>query len=89
MDSAGNVGFAILVVIFILGTYALALSLESIIDQWSRLTNEKWEARGLTMNGNRNYDAESTFPFNALGSCCGFRRGWSGDESEEKISKAA
>jgi hypothetical protein len=31
--TAGNIGFAIQVVIFILGTYVLALSLENIIGQ--------------------------------------------------------
>lgn len=41
MDNVGNNGFAILTVVFILGTYALALSLESIIDYWARLRKAK------------------------------------------------
>jgi Mg2+ and Co2+ transporter CorA len=47
MESAGNVAFALLVVFFVLGTYTLALSLENIIDQWSRLQKEQWSVRGL------------------------------------------
>jgi hypothetical protein len=89
MDSAGDITFAILVVIFVLGTYALALSLESIIDQWSRLRKEKWKAKGLTMSPPRHDDAESRLSFNALGSCCGFRRRYTSDEIDEKISQAA
>ena len=46
MENAGNNGFAILTVVFILGTYALALSLENIIDQWERFRHEKWGKPG-------------------------------------------
>ena len=89
MDSAGNVLFAILVVIFVLGTYALALSLESIINQWSRFRREKWGAKGLTTAPPKRDDAESKLSFNALGSCCGFRRRNGSDEIDDKISQAA
>jgi hypothetical protein len=89
MESAGNVAFAVLVVLFVLGTYALALSLENIIDQWARLRGEKWGIRGLTTNPPRREDAESKLSFNVLGSCCGLRRRYVGDVSEEKISEVA
>jgi hypothetical protein len=89
MDSAGNVTFGILVLVFVLGTYVLALSLESIIDQWSRLRKEKWGTRGLTKSPPSHIDAESKLSFNVLGSCCGFRRRYNNDEEDEKISKAA
>ena len=89
MDSAGNVLFAVLVLVFVLGTYALALSLESIIDQWSRLRKEKWGAKGLTASPPKRDDTESKLSFNALGSCCGFRRKYTSDEMDEKISQAA
>lgn len=88
VDSAGNVVFAILVIIFVLGTYALALSLESIIDQWARLRKEKWKAKELTSSPKRD-DAESKLSFNVLGSCCGFRRRYNIDEIDGKISQAA
>jgi hypothetical protein len=89
MNSAGNVLFAILIVIFVLGTYALALSLESIINQWSRLRREKWGAEGLTIAPPKRDVAESKLSFNALGSCCGFRRRNGTDKIDEKISQAA
>ncbi len=95
MDHVGNNGFAILTVIFILGTYALALSLGGIIDQWARFKQEKW---GRPEKSKRNRqrkeeDAESKLSFNSLGSCFGFRRRKeyiNGSlDSEEKISKVA
>lgn len=45
MDNVGNIVFAILVVVFVLGTYALALSLESIIDKWHS-TKKKMQRGG-------------------------------------------
>lgn len=89
LDSTGNIVFAILVVIFVLGTYALALSLESIIDQWSRLRKEKWRTKGLTTSPRTRDDAESKLPFAALGSCCGFGRRYNSDEIDDKIYQAA
>ena len=88
MDSAGNALFAILVVIFVLGTYALALSLESIIDQWSQFRKGKWGVQGMTANSRRD-DADSKLSFNAVASYCGFRRRDPSPEIDDKISQAA
>ena len=89
MNSAGNVVFAVLTVIFVLGTYALALSLESIINQWWVLRKAKWGARGLAALPLKRDDAESKLLFSTLESCCGFRRRYSSDEAGNKISDAA
>ena len=96
MEHAGNNGFAILTVVFILGTYALALSLENIIDQWERFRQEKWGRPGTLKNngdGTRRQDVESKLSFNIMGSCFGLRRRreYTGEEleSEERISKVA
>lgn len=89
MDSAGNGGFAILVVVFVLGTYALALSLESIIDQWKRLKKEKWRASHVTRHPPNHHDDDSRLSFNALGSCWGLRRRRDSEEGDDKISRAA
>jgi hypothetical protein len=90
MDRAGNGGFAILVVVFIFGTYALALSLESIIQQWSRFKKEQWGPKNITKSPPTHHEDDSKLSFNALGSCWGFRRRHSSDEEgAEKISKAA
>jgi hypothetical protein len=48
MDTAGNTGFAIMLIVFFVGTVALALSLEGMIDQWSRL-RERSAGRGFQM----------------------------------------
>lgn len=96
MEHAGNNGFAILTVVFILGTYALALSLENIIDQWDRFRQEKWGRPGkpkANIDGSGRDDDESKLSFNVMGSCFGLRRSreYTGEtlESEERISKAA
>jgi hypothetical protein len=89
MDSAGNGGFAILVVVFVLGTYVLALSLESIIDQWKRLKKEKWRASHVTKRPPSHLDADSKLSFNVLGSCWGLRRRREVGDDEKKISRAA
>ncbi len=85
MDHVGNVGFAILVIVFVLGTYALALSLESIMDQWARFRQEKWGRPGKISGqfrkdgdnekaGDDYLDRESKLSFNVMGSCFGLRR---------------
>lgn len=74
MDHTGNGGFATLVVVFILGTYALALSLESIINQWTLLKKEKWGAKFITRQAAAPHDHESRGPFNVIGGRWGFRR---------------
>lgn len=89
MDSAGNGGFAILVVVFVLGTYALALSLESIIEQWKRLKKEKWRASHMTKRPPNHHDANSKLSFNVLGSCWGLRRRRDAGDGDEKISRVA
>jgi len=49
MDAAGNTGFALLVVIFSLATYGLALSLESVtdklFDRWRKFRARRKEKR--------------------------------------------
>jgi len=96
MENAGNNGFAILTVVFILGTYALALSLENIIDQWERFRHEKWGKPGKPKtngDGNGRRDDDPKLSFNVMGSCFGLRRRreYTGEEldSEERISKVA
>jgi hypothetical protein len=41
MDHATNALYAVLIVIFVVGTYGLALSLETILDQWERLRDRE------------------------------------------------
>jgi hypothetical protein len=89
MNSAGDVGFAVLVVVFMLGTYALALSLESIIDQWSRLKREEWGPKYVTKQPPSHHDDESKLSLNALGSCWGFRRRRGNHGVEQNILNAA
>lgn len=45
MDNATNALYAVLTVIFVVGTYGLALSLETIIDQWVSFRNGEWKPR--------------------------------------------
>lgn len=52
MDHASNTLFAVLVVIFVIGTYALALSLENIISQWSRFKKQRWRRNNRNLNQN-------------------------------------
>ena len=96
MEHAGNNGFAILTVVFILGTYALALSLENIIDQWERFRREKWGRPGKSKtdsDGMGGQDGEPKLSFHVMGSCFGLRRRREHTseslESEERISKVA
>jgi hypothetical protein len=84
MDNVGNIVFAILVVVFVLGTYALALSLESLLDQW-KLAKQKLRARNSIPNITSHEEAESTGSFGVLGNCCGLRRRAVEDELEEKV----
>jgi hypothetical protein len=84
MDNVGNIVFAILVVVFVLSTYVLALSLESLLDQW-KLAKQKWRARSSTANITSREEAESTGSFGILGSCCGLRRRTVEDEIDEKV----
>jgi hypothetical protein len=42
MDNATNALYAVLIVIFVVGTYGLALSLETIIEQWISFRNGEW-----------------------------------------------
>jgi len=48
MDHATNALYAILTVIFVVGTYGLALSLETILDQWERFKYGEWRSRSLS-----------------------------------------
>ncbi|KAL2072990.1 hypothetical protein VTL71DRAFT_10314 [Oculimacula yallundae] len=97
MDKVGNNGFAILTVVFILGTYTLALSLENIIGQWERFRKEKWGKPGSKKvvgdgEGGADNTVEEKLSFNIMGSCFGLRRRRElvdGSEGEEKIAKVA
>ncbi|KAI9049724.1 hypothetical protein LZ554_005876 [Drepanopeziza brunnea f. sp. 'monogermtubi'] len=100
MDQVGNNGFAVLTVVFILGTYALALSLESIIEQWARVRKSRARGRSEGMKrgeGAVGKDRESetlqTARFRAMGVLWGRRRkqecSGGSVESEEKIAKVA
>lgn len=42
MNNATNALYAALTVIFVVGTYGLALSLETIIEQWISFRNGEW-----------------------------------------------
>lgn len=84
MDNVGNIVFAILVVVFVLGTYALALSLESLLDQW-KLAKQQWRARNSMNEINSHEEAEPTGSFGVLGNCCGLRRRTNGDEIDERV----
>ncbi|PBP23734.1 hypothetical protein BUE80_DR005413 [Diplocarpon rosae] len=94
MNSAGNNGFAILTVLFVLGTYALALSLESIIDQWGRFrTAEKSAGRARRRAPTADEGADTPRLSLHVAAWLGLRRRkrdvdgtW---EREEEISKAA
>ncbi|KAK0100648.1 hypothetical protein ONS95_007101 [Cadophora gregata] len=96
MNKAGNNGFAILTVIFILGTYTLALSLENIIEQWERFRREKWGRPGKVKNasdGTGGHDTDSKMSAKVMGTFFGLRRRREhveeNLESEERTSKAA
>lgn len=97
MNSANNVTFAVLVVVFVLGTYALALSLESIINSFARISEHR-ESRSAAKNSNppnnSHRDRERSgagVGARSFGDWCGLRRRRVGSEDEvaEKISMAA
>ena len=43
MDNATSALYAVLIVIFAVGTYGLALSLETIIERWIGFRNGEWQ----------------------------------------------
>jgi hypothetical protein len=45
MNNATNTLYAALTVVFVAGTYGLALSLETIIEQWVSFRNGEWRPR--------------------------------------------
>jgi hypothetical protein len=45
MNNATNALYAALTVIFVVGTYGLALSLENILDLWISFRNGEWRLR--------------------------------------------
>jgi hypothetical protein len=74
VNTASNALFAILVVVFVLGTYTLALSLESIIDQWTALRKQKWGAKTSKENsGIQSEDRESITSVYGLGNSFGLK----------------
>ena len=50
MDNATNAVYAVLTVIFVVGTYGLALSLETIMEQWMSFRNGEWRPRRQTIS---------------------------------------
>lgn len=80
MDNVGNIVFAILVVVFVLGTYALALSLESLLDQW-KLAKQKWRTRNSKKISSHE-EVESIGLFGGLG---GLRKRSNEDEIDENV----
>ena len=92
MNNAGNAVYAILVVVFLIGTYGLALSLESILEQWKRLrrgNNNRWGG-GAALSSHHLTPGQSAtksrFSLRHLGSIIGFRKEV---EADEKLSSAA
>jgi hypothetical protein len=45
MDNATNAVYAVLTVIFLVGTYGLALSLETIMEQWISFKSSEWRPK--------------------------------------------
>ncbi len=45
MDNATSALYAVLIVIFAVGTYGLALSLETIIERWRGFRNGEWQPK--------------------------------------------
>jgi hypothetical protein len=45
MDNATNAVYAVLTVIFLVGTYGLALSLETIMEQWISFKSGEWRPK--------------------------------------------
>jgi hypothetical protein len=43
MDNATNALYAVLTVVFVVGTYGLALSLETILEQWKSFRRGEWQ----------------------------------------------
>lgn len=98
MNRATNVTFAVLVVIFIIGTYTLALSLESIMDALGKIVDKRRERATVTPSKptrtesheeSETADADSGYFSNYLG--LRRRKKDVGEEEDiaEKISMAA
>ncbi|KAE9369730.1 hypothetical protein N431DRAFT_345331 [Stipitochalara longipes BDJ] len=47
MDNASNALYAVLTVVFVVGTYGLALSLETIIEQWVNFRDGEWRPKRM------------------------------------------
>jgi len=90
MNGVGNAGFAILVVVFVLSTYALALSLENIIDSWTKLAEKKWSKiepkKWKSRRKDEEVDDSEKDVFEGLG---GLKWRGRGEQGDDRISKAA
>ncbi|KUJ07866.1 uncharacterized protein LY89DRAFT_630924 [Mollisia scopiformis] len=62
MENANTTTFAILVVIFVLGTYALALSLESIIDSFSKIADRRERMRSTQSSTSKSTQKDQETP---------------------------
>jgi hypothetical protein len=95
MKSASNVTYAVLVILFVLGTYALALSLESIIDSFSKISAKRdtnRERRESPDNQIRDENDVSRRWWNRIPNSYGLRkrhRSSENGEAPEKISFSA
>jgi hypothetical protein len=76
MDHATNALYAVLIVIFVVGTYGLALSLETILDQWERLRDGEWRPKRLTRRPEQGIELPSW----RMGSPLKTRRAYKADE---------
>ena len=76
MDHATNALYAVLIVIFVVGTYGLALSLETILDQWERLRDREQRPKRLTRGPEQGIE----LPFWRIGSPLKTRRAYKADE---------
>lgn len=98
MHQATNVTFAVLVIIFVIGTYTLALSLESIMDALGKIGDRRRDrvttkASKPTQNESHKESEEVNLGSGYFSKYLGLRRrrGNGGEEEEivEKISMAA
>ncbi|KAL3424188.1 GTPase-activator protein for ras-like GTPase containing protein [Phlyctema vagabunda] len=86
MDNANNIIYAVLIVIFVLGTYALALNFGIILSQWAKFKHARrlWkEKRGQKADDKTEVELQSQTSSDFFGNCFRIRKGY---EDEEKFS---
>ena len=84
MKSATTTAFAVLVVVFVLGTYALALSLESIIGSFSKISERRGMIRAKQKATARDEDQDQGVMPGTKSSWFGLRRRRRGKVSEDE-----